>query len=315
LFNSTLTVFTTAFGIWYLCAAADRHNDPVTLRETTSTLAVPPITRAPRHHAHHRRWPRGPPPYLRRFRWRLCQDDDNDKPTPRVCVHRRMVSGTPMTGLREVLATLVIIVRTRHTVALRRDKIRYDTMRRQRSILKFYQNIIRILLFNYLRVCIIPTCITVRAKKSKNSNTFSPGYESWRPKLVIGFFLCVRVCTYCGWVFLYASMPVLSCNCMCDRSSENKKLFTSVLHCTRGRLAFRRLRAVCVIVTWSRGRRARSASVGRGIPWHPSKIPRVRVTHGRRIPTKNPRSHPPKRQYTTLFRMYKYVYEICLHRQ
>lgn len=33
--------------------------------------------------------------------------------------------------------------------------------------------------------------------------------------------------------------------------------------------------------TWSRGRRARSASVGRGIPWRPSKIPRVRVTQRR----------------------------------
>jgi hypothetical protein len=66
---STLTVFTTAFGIWYLCAAADRHNDPVTLRETTSTLAVPPITRAPRRRrAHYRRRTRGPPPYLRRRR-------------------------------------------------------------------------------------------------------------------------------------------------------------------------------------------------------------------------------------------------------
>lgn len=57
-------MFTTAFGIWYLCAAADRHNDPVTLRETTSALAVPPITRAPHHRgrAHHRRRPPGPPP-------------------------------------------------------------------------------------------------------------------------------------------------------------------------------------------------------------------------------------------------------------
>lgn len=66
---STLTVFTTAFGIWYLCAAADRHNDPVTLRETTSTLAVPPITRAPRRRrAHYRRRTRKSPPYLRRRR-------------------------------------------------------------------------------------------------------------------------------------------------------------------------------------------------------------------------------------------------------
>lgn len=31
--------------------------------------------------------------------------------------------------------------------------------------------------------------------------------------------------------------------------------------------------------TWTRGRRARSASVGRGIPWRPSRITRVRVTH------------------------------------
>lgn len=57
--NNTLTMFTTAFGIWYLCAAADRHNDPVTLRETTSALAVlPPITRTPRRRrAHYRRRP------------------------------------------------------------------------------------------------------------------------------------------------------------------------------------------------------------------------------------------------------------------
>lgn len=92
--------------------------------------------------------------------------------------------------------------------------------------------------------------------------------------------------------YLYAGVPVLSCNCVCDRSSKNKKLFTSVLHCARGRLAFRRLRAVCVIVTWSRGRRARSASVGRGILWRPSKISRMRVTHGRRVPSKNLWSHP-----------------------
>lgn len=59
-------MFTIAFGIWYLCAAADRHNDPVTLRETTSTLAVPPITRAPHHRerAHHRRRPPGPSPMM-----------------------------------------------------------------------------------------------------------------------------------------------------------------------------------------------------------------------------------------------------------
>lgn len=67
--NSTLTVFTTAFGIWYLCAAADRHNDPVTLRETTSALAVPPITRAPRcRRAHYRLQQSEPPSYLHRYR-------------------------------------------------------------------------------------------------------------------------------------------------------------------------------------------------------------------------------------------------------
>lgn len=68
---STLTVFTTAFGIWYLCAAADRHNDPMTLRETTSALVVPPITRAlARHHAHYRRRPPGAVFFRRRsFRW------------------------------------------------------------------------------------------------------------------------------------------------------------------------------------------------------------------------------------------------------
>lgn len=48
-------MFTRAFGVGYLCAAADRHNDPVTLRETTSAIAVRPITRAPDCRAHYRR--------------------------------------------------------------------------------------------------------------------------------------------------------------------------------------------------------------------------------------------------------------------
>lgn len=56
-----------------------------------------------------------------------------------------------------------------------------------------------------------------------------------------------------------------------------KKIVHS-LHYTRNRLAFRRLRAVCArnVVP---GRRVRSASVGREIPWRPSRITRVSVTH------------------------------------
>jgi len=34
-----------------------------------------------------------------------------------------------MTEVNKVLATILIVVHTRHTVSLRRDKIRYDTIR------------------------------------------------------------------------------------------------------------------------------------------------------------------------------------------
>lgn len=236
---STLTVFTTAFGIRYLCAAADRHNDPMTLRETTSALSVPPITSTPaRRRAHYRRRPPG------FWSCRGC----------RYSFRRWSNEGSCSS------ATAAIIQRDTRKRPGANARDGHDTRNGFRTTF----------LYCGWRDGSRRVGGSTRATKTTwlHDGGISIGFDGWRKNA------CRKITRI---RFATGSVRTRADACIYICLFEKKNVYH--LHWTQGRLAFRRLRAVCVRGTWSRGRRAHSASVGREIPWRPSKIPRKRVTH------------------------------------